>query len=992
MRGGTRGEVDGRCLVVLLVLFASSAEALEVRVRSDAGGGPTHLVIDVGAGATAVIDRTPQATAPSAGRLAAGRTFADEITLELPALALDRPVTVDVSDDLVSAVRAHPAERGGRLVVFVRRPVTYEVQPTPDGRGLAVTLTAAALVRPPARHGKPIRARGERGGDRVAIDAESVAYDRTSDTVTASGGVTITRGDTTLRADEVRYARTAEIARASGRVSLIDREMTVRGAAAEVDLGREVGWVEDAEADLPDNRYRVEARRLEKCGPVSYRAEDGVFTTCRCGGIEKPTWSVSGAEAEVTLGGFGTAREARFHLLDVPILYLPRLVFPASTERQSGFLLPRVGYSNRNGFIYQQPFFWAIGKSSDATLVADIETAARVGGALEYRYLHSKEARGAFTGLLYNEQIGGNLDRTEAQNIQVGSRDVPENRYAGFGRFVQPFVGGSTWYGDLSYVSDDLFLREVNIPTGVDVGWHPRNTRFTRSDTGVIETWNGGLVQLQTTYFQDLVDPQHLTLQELPRITAEHAVPLLGGHVVARLWGDTTLFQRETGFDGWRTQVAPEVYVPFQLGRYAFGSVRGLVREQLYYLTDTEQVGLAIPDNENILPRFRQLPSDQVFFRPPKIDGKLQPTLAAPLDRTHAEDSAEVSARLGTQFARVYDFPHWGFARLRHTIEPEVRFTYIPDSTLTLEKFRLRDECGPNGRKGIDCKGRVFTEPYLFDQDDAINRRSFLAYGLTTRLFGRPAAPAEPPPEVDETTAAPAPAAPTPPRELARFSILHGYDITRTLVGDSHSSDVDLALRVTPVRYAGLGYSATVSFQSPELIGQSVGVFVREPWEPPPGLQNLQQPSMLVAAYRFVTENASRGLAPNSAEEALFQNDGVEELSAGVYLRLNNHLGASYLTRYDFTHSVVPGRETIGPHFLEQAFLVRVLSRCNCWMLDVGVRHQFDTGSTTGVVQFTLVGLGGGGTGGASGLLHGGFGAIPGLPSTPRLGNERRTW
>ena len=108
MRRGARGEVDGRCLAALLVLLVSSAEAVELRVRSDTGEGATRLVIDVGDGVMPVIDRTPQATAPRAGHLAAGRTFADEITLELPALPLDRSLAVDVSDDLVSAVRARP--------------------------------------------------------------------------------------------------------------------------------------------------------------------------------------------------------------------------------------------------------------------------------------------------------------------------------------------------------------------------------------------------------------------------------------------------------------------------------------------------------------------------------------------------------------------------------------------------------------------------------------------------------------------------------------------------------------------------------------------------------------------------------------------------------------------------------------------------------------------------------------------------------------------
>jgi LPS-assembly protein len=958
---------------VALMVASAAAGSVEIRVRSEAAPPGTRVTIAVDGGPPRVVDHTPHAR-PSSGELVStGSAFADEITLELPDVPLARPLVIEVADDLVSEVRVQAAGAGSVVVVFVRRPVRYRVQHHGETATIEVVLEArdagptAAAVAP--RPGAPDEPAGA-GDDRVSVDAESVSYDQATDTVMARGGVTLSRGGTTLRADEVSYARTDEIARATGRVSLLDPEMAVLGSAAEVDLGKEVGWVDDAQVDLPGNRYRLDAARLEKCGPVSYRARDGTFTTCRCGGLEKPTWSVASDDTDVTLGGFGSARHARFRLLDVPVLYVPRLVFPAATERQSGLLMPRAGYSSRDGFQYEQPFFWAIDKSSDATLVADVETAARIGGAAEYRYVLSEEARGAFTGLYFNEHIGGNLDRTESRDIQVGDRDVPENRFALFGRHTQPFVAGSTWYLDLFAISDDLFLREIDIPTGVDVGWHARNTRFTRSRTGVIETWNGGLLQLETSYFQDLIDPQELALQQVPRISAEHAVPLLGGRVVARMAGDTTVFQREQGFDGWRTQLAPEVYVPFQLGRFAYGSVRGTAREQLYYLTDTEQVGLAFPNNPEILPRFRQVPAG----------------LLAPLDRTHAEASAEVSARLGTQIARIYDFPHWGFERVRHTIEPEMRFTYVPDVSRTFETVVLPACTGaPDERTGIDCDGRVFTEPYLFDQDDAINRRSFLAYGVTTRLFGRTMAPAVATPDEADAPA-------RPPRELVRLSLLHGYDVSREVVNDSHASDVDLALRLTPVRYGGLGYSATVSFKDRKLVGQSVGLFLREPWTPPAGLEDLQQPSTFVAAYRFVTENASRGLAPNSVEEALFRNVGVEQLSAGIYLRLGDRVGVSYLSRYDFTTSLAPGRETIGPHFLEQTFVVRLLSRCNCWMLDVGVRDRFDTNETSAVVQLTLVGLGGGGTGGGSGLRNGGVGAIPGLATTPQFGAEGKNW
>jgi hypothetical protein len=111
-----------------------------------------------------------------------------------------------------------------------------------------------------------------------------------------------------------------------------------------------------------------------------------------------------------------------------------------------------------------------------------------------------------------------------------------------------------------------------------------------------------------------------------------------------------------------------------------------------------------------------------------------------------------------------------------------------------------------------------------------------VSYGLTTRLLARAAAPVAEPaadgekverpseaePLVDPDTLAqglsvdaipdfvgppPPPAAKgavqTAPRELARASILHGYDISRNLVGTSNQSDIDLGIRPTPLDYLG---------------------------------------------------------------------------------------------------------------------------------------------------------------------------------------------
>jgi LPS-assembly protein len=913
---------------------------LEVRIRSGGKRLPTRVVLRVPSGSE-VRDQTAGARVPDDAlgeHLSEGEAFKGEIVLTVGGPP-QRTGRIDVSDELVSAVGIAPGDDAAVVTIFVRQPVRYRVRHPSAEAELVVTIVPLAGTDAVPRDGDGQKQMVRTRAREVSVDAESVAYDQSTDTVIARGSVTLTREDVTLQADEVRYDRRAGVAAASGRVVLVDPELVVEGDEGEIDLIDETGWLDRAEADFEESRFSVAADRIEKRGGPHYHLRDGVFTTCRCGGLERPSWSLACDDTDIELGSYGTVRGATFRVKDVPVLHVPFLVFPATTERQSGFLFPRFGYSNRRGFQYEQPFFWEIDKSSDATVAIDVETQARAGIIGEYRYVRSRETRGAFAAAYYNEEF--RADDTTTRTPAGVDAEAPENRFALAGRHDQPAPGDSHFYLDLFAVSDDLFLREINnFSASVAGDLRVRTSRFTRSRTGVIKTWHGGLARFEGAYYQDLIDPQELALQPVPELELEHAVPLLGGRVVGRLAGHAVDYQREDGFDGVRAEVAPELFVPVRLGSVAFGSLRGLVREQAYYLSNDRQVALVLPDDADIRSRFR-------------VAG---PNRLTPLDRTHSQESAEVQARLASRLARVYDVDYLGLDRVRHTIEPEIGFLYVPNVSRPLDRVQL-PSCAslpePRRRRGVTCNGVLSSEPYLFDTRDAINRRSFLSYGLSTRLYGRLPDPLGDAAAGDEQGRA-------APREHLRAQVLHGWDASRELVDGRHTSDVDLGFRLTPSSLLGLGYDATVSAGDQRVLGQAVGAVLREPWRAPEGLAGLQVPSSLRASYRFVAKDVNDGLREEDA--LLFRNrsGGVEEVAGGVYVRLGNYMGISFLARYDLTD------EIDDPHFLERSAVFRLLSRCNCWVLDLGVTDRFDTNETAVRVQFTLVGLGS-------------FGGLPGL-------------
>ena len=290
-----------------------SAPADQVRVLSATSG--TSVVTVRATPAAAIEDRTPgsKPVSDAQGPAAKGKTFADEVTLFLGGFVVSRAASIDVDDPLVSTVRLLPESGGTTIVVFVRQPVNYTVaRPSSIGD---VEIRVEGQVKPIAfvgltPRGRPryVRPKGPPSNE-VSVDAASLHYEQEGDILVAKGGVTLTRGDMMLSADEVLYDKKTSAVDAHGHVVLSDPEATVEGDAAHLNLDDEVGWVDAADADMHRTEYRLRCDRLVKRGGPLYSVSDGIFTTCGCGGLEKPSWSVKAGQADVELDGTGEVRD-----------------------------------------------------------------------------------------------------------------------------------------------------------------------------------------------------------------------------------------------------------------------------------------------------------------------------------------------------------------------------------------------------------------------------------------------------------------------------------------------------------------------------------------------------------------------------------------------------------------------------------------------------------------------------------------------------------
>lgn len=669
--------------------------------------------------------------------------------------------------------------------------------------------------------------------DPLRVKADSLTYEEKTNTVTATGNVVVTKGETTVNADSIGVNRATNEVSAQGNVIVQDPQGEIKADALHLNMEDETGEITNGTVRLPRNQYVLTGKMLQKSYGQSYHIEDGAFTTCNCESFPKADWSISAKTVDVTLRGKGEVYGGVFRVRDIPLMYLPYGVVPVNNERQSGFLFPHYGFSSKRGFQWEQPFYWAINKSNDVTVTADFETAARVGVLGEYRYAPSENTEGQFLASYFNEQIRG-----------PATTSTPIDRWSVTGTHRQRLMEDFRFYSDLFFVSDDLFLREINLPFYPGVSdWDLRSRRFTDSRMGGVKSWSHALLRGEASYYQDL-DPQNdqdFAFQVLPRMQFQGQHRLWQDRIEAGVALEGANFYRNQGYAGQRLDLAPSATLPFHLGDYAFGSFKVTGRETAYFLSSETQGQPPLPQSDR-------------------------------LGGNRTRETVQVDAQIGTRFSRVFDL-QWGrLLKVQHVVEPEVGYLYVP--------FVEQDDLP------------------LYDSLDRINRRNLFVYGVSNRFLGKFSTS---PSAVTPATEGAAPSQPTTEiRELARVNVSHAYDPSRELTSSGdHFSGIDIAARLTPLPYATLTFDSTYDLGPGDVSTTRVGAFLRDPRPLPatsPLMQNLQRSTTIGVSYRTISDR----LLKEIDSSVIFRfNERITTAYIGRYdLNAGEFIGNRYFVRY----------------------------------------------------------------------------------------------
>ncbi len=529
-------------------------------------------------------------------------------------------------------------------------------------------------------------------GEIVEISADGPQR-KQGDLFIADQNVLIQYGGVTLRADHVEYNNRTHDALATGHVTFDYENQHIQAASTQYNVSTGAGKFHEVRGDvkisrrpnpmvlLTDNPLHFEARDVDKLAGDIYIIRQAWITVCD---PEHPKWQFFARRARVRLDKDVALVNANFRFLRVPLIWLPYATAPAGQRvRQSGFLVPDIGNSNRKGFILGDAYYWAPASWFDTTLGAQYMSKRGSAERAEIRATPNDNTT-------FNYNYYGVIDR----GLPVACSALPAGCPPGVTTVLQSQGGHqqrleiqSLLPNNWRFVADYNQLSSLTFRLAFADAYGDAINSEVRSSVFLTNNFNGFSLN-----FAALNDKNFLTINPETSVSLRNLPEARFGSVEQAPWRKLPLYFSFDSYIGaskrddgtlttsamvQRTEFAPRVTIPLHVGSWLGVTASGAVR--------TTRYGASLDASGNL--------DEQPLTR---NDGEFTLELRPPtLERFYDRSSLRK------------DKPRH---RYKHTIEPDFTFRYVG---------------------GINDFQRFIR----FDSDATLSNTSEIEYGITQRLF-----------------------------------------------------------------------------------------------------------------------------------------------------------------------------------------------------------------------------------------------------------------
>lgn len=240
----------------------------------------------------------------------------------------------------------------------------------------------------------------EQASKGVTLTADSSKQNVAQRSVELTGNVRVTFKDQTLTAQYARLDFIKKTLFASGLVKIVGPLTEIMGDEALFDIDTGSGFIQNG--ILKSGSVYFEGRSLIRTEAGEFIAENGKYTTC----LNCPeTWSFISEKIRAQLGGYAYMKNLTLRFGGVPVFWMPYLIVPLKSERQTGLLTPEIEASAIGGLTLTQSFFWAPSKSQDFLFSLKNYDLRGLKGLLNHRYMLDKNSWGELDFGTLSDQV-----------------------------------------------------------------------------------------------------------------------------------------------------------------------------------------------------------------------------------------------------------------------------------------------------------------------------------------------------------------------------------------------------------------------------------------------------------------------------------------------------------------------------------------------------------------------------------------------------------
>lgn len=513
------------------------------------------------------------------------------------------------------------------------------------------------------------------------VEIRSTTQESAGGVSRAEGSVEVRKGNVIVTADKAVYDEASGMLEAEGHVHFqtSDGVEDIHASRISYNVNSEEGSFYDVNGFLSsasqggarilttDNPFYLEGSVVHKTGNA-YVVHDGVVTNCK---LDDMWWNLKSPRTTIRPGERATIHHGVLRLKGVPVLYMP--VFTKSLERlprHSGFLTPNIGNSSRFGLVFGQAYYWAVNRSYDATFNGTLYTDRGLASQVSFR--GRPTSRSNFNAVFFGVKDRGLLLDNGDRLKQGGASFSIDG--------VAQLPGGLRGVADVNYLSSLEFRQAFTQTFQEAVQSQVRSTGFVTKNFSSY-SFNGSISREEN--FQDIARDNTIVIRKLPGFEFNGRTQQVSDGAVPLFFGFDTSFdlvsriqpEFETRNFVQRGDFFPRVSSHFQWKGFHVTPTFG-ARATAY--GQSRQNDLLVGEN---------------------------------LYRTAGEFTLDI---VPPALQRIYNGPSWLGRKVKHVIEPRLRYRYT---------------------SGIDD----FTSVVRFDDRDIMSNTNELELSLTQRLYAKAA-------------------------------------------------------------------------------------------------------------------------------------------------------------------------------------------------------------------------------------------------------------